>query len=168
MRIKAVPAASGAGSELKHSAAVNSNEIVTEHMRPRVLAAVEVIRKHANTIPMGMDDSAAFRSPKPIQDAWREVADAIDTIQRAIQLRERMNQVGLDDIMPGTLEHLLIPTESFGDVEFHPHTPMIDRLLTYAKIGTTFVFATTSEIAAAQQKQAAERKATNGKLGYQT
>jgi ElaB/YqjD/DUF883 family membrane-anchored ribosome-binding protein len=60
-----------AGNELQRAAALNAEEIVTEHMRPTVHAAVEVINKHANTIPMGMDDPTAFRSPKAVQDAWR-------------------------------------------------------------------------------------------------
>lgn len=127
-------------------------------MRPKVLAAAEVLRTGSEVIPMGMDDASAFRSSAEVQRAWREVSAGYATIQRAIQLREQMARVGLDDILPGTLEHLLIPTESCGDVEFYSNTRIIDRLLTHARIGTSFVFATTAEIIFARQRATAERK----------
>jgi len=70
-----------------------------------------------------------------------------------------MSNVGLDDILSGTLEHVLV-SRGYRDLDLYLATTITDRLLAYAQNGAEFYFATTAEISASQWKQGeAQRKA---------
>jgi len=155
----------------------HADEIVIDGLRPKVEKVLECLPDAARLIPPGMDDATAFRAPSEVQNAYRQLTETADLVNRVMEVRRQMcnnagNAAAIDFPAPivftpaysGGLQYGLVG--NFYDFEKAGTWPagdmsMSDRCSRCTARGPSFTLGTGEEITAMVAADIVRHRADN-------